>query len=260
MDNNWIDLAVEDADTSSAELSSSKRPFSESVTQTEKKTKKRKTKEKPSKQPPIGTIVCGIDVGLKNLAICVLEQAGDVTTGELTRPKIRAWQNKNLYDDREGGKIIKYEASDRLIIRIRKFFEDVGQSLNNWKDVTEVGIESQAASTSAIKRAEAYIFCYFVYCHPHITVKTVSASYKLKLDGMTHSKKDTSTYAQRKKMSIKYGREFMSRAPPDCPYRHLAHPPARKKKGEVRVESSKDDDRADSIMMALHMLGLPITI
>lgn len=260
MDNNWIDLAVEDADTSSAALSSSKRPFSESVTQTEKKTKKRKTKEKPSKQPPIGTIVCGIDVGLKNLAICVLEQAGDVTTGEVTRPKIRAWQNKNLYDDREGGKIIKYEASDRLIIRIRDYFDEVGRSLNDWKDVSQVGIESQAASTSAIKRAEAYIFCYFVYKHPHITVKTISASYKLKLDGMTHTKDETSSYAQRKKISIKYGREYMSRAPAECPYRHLLDPPLRKKKGEKRDETFKGDDLGDVKLMALHMLGLPITI
>lgn len=260
METNFIDLASSDVETPSDEVSSAKRPFSESVTPSKEKTKKRKTKAKAPKQLPIGTCVCGIDVGLKNMALCVLEQAGDVATGELTRPKIRAWQNKNLYDDREGGKIIKYEASDRLIIRIRNYFDDVGQSLNNWKDVTEVGIESQAASTSAIKRAEAYIFCYFVYKHPHITVKTISASYKLKLDGMAHSKEEASTYAQRKKMSIKYGREYMSRAPIDCPYRHLLDPPQRKKKGEVRDETFKSDDLGDVKLMTLHMLGLPITI
>ena len=228
----------------------------------EKVVKKRKTSKsaKRNKTPPVGTCVCAIDVGLKNMALCVLEQCGNETTGEMTRPKIREWRNKNLYDDREGGKIIKYEASDRLILRIRNYFDDVGQSLNDWKDVTEVGIESQAASTSAIKRAEAYIFCYFVYKHPHITVKTISASYKLKLDGMTHSKDETDTYAKRKKLSIEYGREYMSRAPLDCPYRHLLDPPQRKKKGELREDTSKSDDSTDSILMALHMLGLPITI
>ena len=261
MDENFIDLAASDNESSPP-----KRPLQE-VSITVEQTKKRKTtpsttkkKVKAAKHPAVGTCVCAIDVGLKNLALCVLEQRGDTTTGVMTRPKIRAWQNKNLYDDREGGKIIKYEASDRLILRIRDYFDEVGRSLHDWKDVTEVGIESQAASTNAIKRAEAYIFCYFVYKHPHITVKTISASYKLKLAGMTHSKDETSTYAQRKQMSIKYGREYMSRAPADCAFRHLAGPPTRKKKGEVRVDSSKSDDMHDASLMALHMLELPLTI
>lgn len=254
MENDIIDLALSDVETCAVKPKRARPKSSKPKAPSEKR-----KKAKVSKQPPIGTCVCGIDVGLKNMAVCVLEQAGDVATGEIRRPKIRVWQNKNLYDDREGGKIIKYEAADKLIVRIRDYFDEVGQSLNNWKDVTQVDIESQAASTSAIKRAEAFLFCYFVYCHPHITVKTVSASYKLKLEGMAHSKEDIATYAQRKKMSIKYGRDFMSRAPPDCPYRHLMDPPTRKKKGEVRLTLCKDD-LYDALCMSLHMLELPITI
>lgn len=214
-----------------------------------------------ARRPDVGTCVCAIDVGLKNLAICILQQQGDTETGELVRPKIRKWRNTNLYEDRQDGKIIKFEAADKLIVRIRDHLDDVGRSLSDWRDVSEVGIESQAASTNAIRRAESFIFAYFVYKHPHIQVKTVSASYKLKLKDMTHTKDETASYAQRKKMSIKYGREFMSRAPPDCPYKHFAEPPARKKKGEIRETSvSKTDDYCDGLLMALHMLGLPITI
>ena len=230
------------------------------VKATTSKTKTVKSKTK-ARHPDVGTCVCAIDVGLKNLAICILQQQGNTETGELVRPKIREWRNTNLYEDRQDGKIIKFEAADKLIVRIRDHLDDVGRSLNDWRDVSEVGIESQAASTNAIRRAESFIFAYFVYKHPHIQVKTVSASYKLKLKGMTHTKDETASYAQRKKMSIKYGREFMRRAPPDCPYKHFADPPTRKKKGESRDASvSKKDDVMDASLMALHMLGLPITI
>lgn len=213
-----------------------------------------------SKTPPIGTCVFTCDVGLKNLAICVMEQQGNPETGALTRPKIREWRNTNLYAEREGGKIIKYEAADKLILRIRDHFDDVGKSLNDWKDVSQVGIESQAASTNAIRRAEAFIFAYFVYKHPHIQVKSISASYKLKLAGMTHSKNESQTYIQRKNLAIKYGREYMTRAPLDCKYRHFAEKPARKKRGEDRAVEVLKSDVFDAALMGLHMLGLPITI
>lgn len=223
-------------------------------------TVKGKRKPKAKAQVPVGTCVFACDVGLKNLAICVMEQRGDPKTGALHRPKIREWRNTNLYAERDGGKIIKFEAADKLILRIRDHLDDVGRSLNDWKDVTLAGIESQAASTNAIRRAESFIFAYFVYKHPHIQVKSIAANYKLKLPGMTHTKDETATYAQRKKMAIKYGREYMSRAPPDCPYKHFADKPARKKKGEEKSSELLKDDVFDASLMALHMLGLPITI
>ena len=212
-------------------------------------------------RPPKGTCVAGLDIGLKNFAICVLEQR-EAEDGSLVRPVIREWRNTNLYQDRVGGKIIKYEAADKLIVRIRDHLDEVGRALNDWKDVTEVGIESQAASTNAIKRAEAFVFCYFVYRHPHIQVRSMSASFKLKLQGMTHSKDDIDSYAKRKKMSIKYGREYMLRAPDDCPYKRFLDPPPRKKRGEAHSEQYllKQDDSCDGLLMALHMLGVPITI
>lgn len=212
--------------------------------------------------PPSGYCVAGIDIGLKNFAICLMQQNKD-TEGNVHRPAILEWRNTNLYQDRVNGKIIRYEAADKLLERITKHLDDVGRSTRDWKGVDEVAIESQAASTNAIRRVETMVFSYYYYKHPHIKVKTISASRKLTLPGMNHSKEESSTYKGRKNLAIQYARQFMKYASEDCPFKHILDPLPRKRKGEVRTGDAKDnkaDDAADSALSVMYVLGVGIPL
>lgn len=232
-----------------------------------------KSSQKPArpvkKCPPEEYCVCGIDIGLKNFSSAILRQSTvDHVTQLPTRPQILDWRNKNLYEDRVGGKIIKYEAADGLIHRVENHLDTVGQAFEGgWIVVNEVYVESQSASTNAIKRVETIVFAYFVFKHPHIKVQTISASRKLSLAGMTHSKEETSSYKGRKNLAITYARRFMAAAPPDCPFKHLLDPTPRqprKRKGEKRDDTDnkklKHDDNSDCILQCLYVLGVPITL
>lgn len=218
-----------------------------------------KLKQLPKAPPPEGYCVCGIDIGLKNFSLCIMRQAEiDPDTQSPNRPKILEWRNTNLYSDRTGGKILKHEAADKLIHRLESHLDEVGKCANDWKDVNEVNIESQAASTNSIRRVEAMVFAYFYFKHPHLQVKTISASRKLTLAGMNHSKEDCVTYKARKDLAVYYARRFMEHAPPDCPFKHTLDALPRKKKGEIRVETGKVDDKSDSILTALYVLKVSV--
>lgn len=211
-----------------------------------------KSKAEP-KRPPAGYCVAGIDIGLKNFSICILRQ--NMTPEP---PTIVQWQNKNLYADRVGGKIIKYKAADKLLHRLSTFLDEMGRATNEWKDVNEVAVESQAASTKAIQRVEAFVFAYFYHKHPHIKAKTISASRKLALPGMNHSKEATSSYKGRKNLAIQYVRQFLKTIPESCPYKHCLDPKPRGRKKQQHNNdntSGKLDDNADSSLAALYILG-----
>lgn len=246
------------------ELPTKKGRKRKNTTSTEKQPKAAKIsktkKVKAPKYPPCGYCVAGIDIGLKNFSTCIMRQSEmNKVTNLPERPQILDWRNSNLYADREGGKIIKYEAADKLLSRLEKHLNEIGERIGSWEIVNEVNIESQAASTNAIRRVETMVFAYFHFRYPSIQVKTISASRKLSLVGMTHEKEDSATYKGRKKLAVHYGRLFMKEAPEDCPFKHILDPFPRKKKGEVRTVENKADDLGDTGLMCMYVLGVPVT-
>lgn len=239
----------------------------ESVSPTPKKPRTNSAaKFKDPKYPSEGYCVAGIDIGLKNFGLCVMRQNSiDPQTKMPNRPTILAWGNTNLYADRIGGKIIKYEAADKLIKRLEAHLDEVGHGLDGWEKVNEVHIESQAASTNAIRRVESMVFAYFHFKHPSLQVKSISASRKLMVTGMNHEKSESATYKGRKNLAIHYGRIYMKGEPEDSPFKHILDSPprqSRKKKGEIRLASkgNKYDDACDAILPCLYVLGVPILI
>ncbi len=223
-------------------------------------TKRKRSKKHHSKiEPPSGYCVAGIDIGLKNFSICIIQQ------NEMPQlPTIVEWDNKNLYSDCVGGKIIKYEAADKLLHRLTLYLDQVGLVTKGWTDVSEVAIESQAVSTKAIQRVEAFVFAYFYHKHPHIKAKTLSASRKLALPGMNHTKMATNTYKARKSLAIQYARQFLRSVPEDCRFKHFLDPMPRGKKRKLESTSDtgnhKCDDYADACLTALYVLGTKIPL
>lgn len=219
---------------------------------------------------PEGTCVAGIDIGLKNFSICIMKQGKvDELTEVPQRPTILDWRNSNLYSDRVGGKIIKHEAADRLLQRLEDHLDQVGRKIGSWQCVAQVHIESQAASTSAIRRVESMVFAYFHFKYPDVKVKTISASRKLMVKGMNqHSKEDNLTYKDRKNLAVHYARLYMTEEPEESRFKHFLDPVPRKKKGssidpidpvlDEMQAGKKLDDACDAILSTLYVLGVSI--
>jgi hypothetical protein len=119
-------------------------------------------------------VICGIDIGIKNLAFCIIEATQNIHDKEFT---IVNWNSIDLTMDNE-----KLEPQD-MAVRIFKSFDKYSDS---FKKVTEVYIENQPSlKNPTMKSIANYVMSYFVATlklnNPSIIIKFVSPANKIKL-------------------------------------------------------------------------------
>ena len=163
-------------------------------------------------------LVLAFDVGTRNLGVCLLnDYVGDVVKKKAAAvkepPTMVVWKTFDLYEVEAKS---KGETAHRLALRLHAFLDALDTMCTPfvssiWSRLKLVGIESQAVSTAVMKRLESYLLSYFLLRCPHLQsgkVKVISASAKLKINGMRHQK--LKTYADRKVMAISYMQQYMS--------------------------------------------------
>lgn len=195
------------------------------------------------------TVVAAFDPGLVNLSLCIMEKDD---SAPLQRPRILHWENRNLYSDRPGGKVLKTESGDKVCKRVICFLDQI----YDWNEVHEVYIENQAVSKGCIKRVADFLLAYFLVRYPTIKTTFIHANKKLSLVGMTHLKEEAKTYAQRKKLAIKYARQFLQGEPECSVYKGMLERSPRGHRGGV----VKLDDVCDAALTTLAAMNLPITV
>ena len=188
-------------------------------------------------------LVLAFDVGTRNLGVCLLNDYVGKGSHVKEPPTMVIWKTFDLYEEEARSKA---EAAHRLALRLHAFLDSLDSMCRPfipslWSKLKLVGIESQAVSTAVMKRLECYLLSYFLLRCPHLSsgkVKVISASAKLKINGMDHEK--ARTYADRKQMAIDYMQQFMSLqmdADDDPP---------------IKLARS-DADRCDAALLALSM-------
>lgn len=161
-------------------------------------------------------LVLAFDVGTRNLGVCLLnDYIGRKSKTSVVKepPTFVIWRTFDLYEEEARSKA---EAAHRLASRLHAFLDNLDGLCKPfipslWSKLKLVGIESQAVSTAVMKRLECYLLSYFLLRCPHLAsgkVKVISASAKLKINGMDHEK--IRAYSDRKLMAIKYMQLYMS--------------------------------------------------
>lgn len=138
-----------------------------------------------------------IDVGVKNLAICVVG-------GERDRPHIYEWDVRSLMVDRETGEPL---ARGTSLIRIGANIRGIFDELRARVPVRRVLIENQIAPKAPnMKCIQTMIAQNFIDCGTD-EIHFVSPSLKLKTDDGV---KQRATYRERKKMGVERCRQYIS--------------------------------------------------
>jgi hypothetical protein len=160
-------------------------------------------------------IILSFDVGIKNLAYCVLDLHPDKKT-------ILAWE---VYNVAGGG-----NPSRDLCLDLAASLDDRASS---FKDVSAVLIERQPGKNRKAKSMEAYLHMYFVVKGKRVIVYDASR----KLENEAYYEKGS--YYQRKKTAIRLAAEFLDKNP-QSPEMIRMYTGSRKK-----------DDLSDCLLQAL---------
>lgn len=167
--------------------------------------------------------VLSVDPGLRNMSLCYMEDHA-----------VLLWTSVDLLEGHVGKKAMSAEATiDSLVAR----FDPLMQALTQ-PDV--VLVEKQPHTNAKMRVMEGALLTYFRCRLPSANVKTYSPRYKLK------GQEDTKSYSARKILAVKLVKDMLS-------------------DGVIQVtttdndefeHSKKKDDRADSMLMCLHHLGI----
>ncbi len=178
-------------------------------------------------------VVLSIDVGIKNLAYCVLRRS-DLT--------VLFWS------------VFAIEGGDRDVcvnlLRTVSALHDVSPPPEAeaaapafaWEDVDQVVIEQQPGRNMRVKAVENYLHMYYVMRGQRVTV--YSARRKLQGSGMEHRGRSAAQYRARKKASVALCRDWLSRHPQNDRWKDMVH-----------GKGVKADDAADALNQALSYLG-----
>lgn len=202
--------------------------------------------------------VGAIDVGIKNLAICIVED-----------DKIVDWNVINLLDEDETNhkccvcnkyksinkndngtyckrhtpenytKIIKPKVSYDPLTYGRRMFHELDKKKELYNTCVHITIENQPSLRNPkIKAVASFIFAWFIYCCSNTVVSHISANNKLKVykgnDIPTPNVK--SKYTQRKQLGILHTRKLLMNEPESLSFLDN-HP-------------TKIDDLCDSFLLA----------
>jgi hypothetical protein len=170
-----------------------------------------------------GKLLASIDVGIKNLAMCVLEPIGR---------RITAWEVIALTGTIETSLIPSIIAS--LDARADAF-----------ADVGTVLVEKQPGRNKTMLRVEAYIHMYFAMRGKRVIL--YSPGRKLAATGCAFRGKGKESYAMRKKASVAVAAEFLRSTAAAA-----GHAPAAR---AAFTDGKKKDDLADALLQALSFAG-----
>lgn len=165
-------------------------------------------------------LILAFDVGTRNLGVCLLNDYAVKykVNIPLPPPTLVIWKTFDLYDGEvKSKKQQSAEPAHKLAQRLYAFLDNLDARCapfvpSLWSELKMIGIESQAVSTMVMKRLESYLLSYFLLRCPHLTsgkVKVISATAKLRIKGMQHTKADVATYDERKRMAISYMQAFV---------------------------------------------------
>jgi hypothetical protein len=182
-------------------------------------------------------VVLSIDVGIKNLAYCVLRRS-DLT--------VLFWS------------VFAIEGGDRdvcvnLLRTVSALHEappppatspdeEAAAPAFAWADVDQVVIEQQPGRNMRVKAVENYLHMYYVMRGQRVIV--YSARRKLQGSGMEHRGRSAAQYRARKKASVALCRDWLSRHPQNDRWKDMVH-----------GRGVKADDAADALNQALSYLG-----
>lgn len=184
-------------------------------------------------------LVMGIDIGLKNLAICVMDQ----------NLKIHYWDNGDLItkSPKESSLRGNKHLITKLVVSHLDKLNDKHKELLT--KLNHVFIETQPKKNCLMSFVSAVVFTKItdLLINQKTKVKFMSPRNKLKINytGENLNYKVKSKYSQRKKMAIDYTRWVIrERIPEEC-----------KISCSLKLESSKKkDDLADCCLMCVYYL------
>ena len=142
---------------------------------------------------------CCIDVGLKNLAICIME----LNNSEY---KIHLWDVFDVINENTKiNSFLLHDIAKKIVIKIQEIYDN---NIEIFKKLDSVFIELQPKINSRMTFASHVIFTKFTDLYKHnqqLKIRFVSASQKLKAyTGPKIHCKLKSKYAARKWLSIQY--------------------------------------------------------
>ena len=182
-------------------------------------------------------MLLSIDVGIHNLAVCVLKLAMGC------KPEIVYWTVQDILEnqEKEGGKKKKslgfFDLSKALMIKLNEMVDDdliTGLGLGPERIGTVI-IEQQPKINSKMKNLAMWIFAYFVF-RGFSKVEFVPPRNKAFID----KKKKRTTYTERKKCAEGSAREWMDIFQIPAHFLHW-----------FNVELKKKDDAADALLQAI---------
>lgn len=197
-------------------------------------------------------LILAFDVGTRNLGVCLLNDYFVKYDAQhrLPPPSIVLWRTFDLYEgERKTKKQQSAEPAHGLAQRLFSFLDRLDLLFapfvpSLWKKIKLVGIESQAVSTMIMKRLESYLLSYFLLRCPTLStgkIKVISASAKLRVKGMMHTKAEVANYDDRKRMAITYMQQFFRLYEDEEDVK------------DVYILKRSDADRCDASLLALSL-------